>query len=226
MKKIERFLDKNENFILALDGEAASGKGTLSKKLARNHNFFYCPTSILYRKLAQQALVNNIEEIGGLVDIASSLDNFSEDSSLYTVEVSRKSSEIASIREVREALDFYQRNILKIHKRVLMEGRDIGTVIAPHADVKLYIIANIDERAQRRFVDLTIKNPSISMEEVKKDLIKRDEQDKNRKNAPLAIAEDAIVLDSSYFNVDEFYEEVVKAIMHKYADIQGVDSPK
>ena len=107
-----------------------------------------------------------------------------------------------------------------------MEGRDIGTVIAPHADVKLYIIANIDERAQRRFVDLTIKNPSISMEEVKKDLIKRDEQDKNRKNAPLAIAEDAIVLDSSYFNVDEFYEEVVKAIMHKYADIQGVDSPK
>lgn len=215
MNKFERFLSKSEAFILAIDGEAASGKGTLSKKIAENYNFFYCPTSILYRKLAKKSLEKKITKLDDLLSLALTLNDFKEDDSLYEEEISRKASELASIKEIREILNLHQRQILQNHKRILMEGRDIGTVIAPHADVKLYVSANIEIRAERRFKDQILKNPNLTLEEVKNDLIERDNRDKNRENAPMLIAEDAIILDSSNCNAHEFYEEAIRSITSK-----------
>ncbi len=215
MNKNERFISKNAPFILAIDGEAASGKGTLSKKIAENYNFFYCPTSILYRKLAKKVLEENLTKLDEILSCALTLNDFEEDESLFTEEISRKTSEIASIKEVREVLNFDQKEILKIHKRILMEGRDIGTVIAPHADIKLYITANIEKRAERRFKDQVLKNPSLRLEEIKNDLIDRDNRDKSRKNAPLSIAKDAIIIDSSNYEIEGFYREAIRLIMEK-----------
>lgn len=208
-------LDKESPVIIAVDGEAASGKGTICKRLAKEFNLYYCQTSIFYRKLARIIIDNKISEISEIIQLAASLAKQDLDSNLdniYSEEVSRKASEIASISEIREALNIPQRELLSLHKRIIMEGRDIGTVIAPNAQVKLYIKADIDIRAKRRYDERVTKEPGLKIEQVKADLIKRDERDKGRKDAPLAIAKDAIILDSSEVKADEFYNNTIKAI--------------
>ena len=209
---------KNTNaFIIAVDGEAASGKGTLCKKLAEEFDLFYCQTSIFYRKLARIVIDESIKDVGDLLKAASSVERLEkvDTGSIYAEEVGSKASEIASIPEVREALNIPQRDLLKIHPRIIMEGRDIGTVIAPNADVKLYITANIDIRAERRFKERVSKEDGLTLEKVKNDLIERDRRDKQRKDAPLAIAKDAIILDSSNLNAEEFLNLAINEINKK-----------
>lgn len=209
---------KNTNsLVIAVDGEAASGKGTLSKKLAEEFDLFYCQTSIFYRKLARIAIdesINNLEELLKAAKSVERIENVDIDS-IYEEEVGTKASEIASIPEVREALNIPQRDLLKIYPRIIMEGRDIGTVIAPNADVKLYITANIDVRAERRFKERLGQEKGLTLEKVKEDLIERDRRDKERKDAPLAIAKEAIILDSSNLNADEFLKLAINEINKK-----------
>jgi len=210
-------MKNTESFVVAVDGEAASGKGTLCKKLAERFDLFYCQTSIFYRKLARLAIDDSINKLEDLLDVAKSVERLEkvDTASIYAEEVGTKASEIASIPKVREALNIPQKDLLKIHSRIIMEGRDIGTVIAPKADVKLYITANIDVRAERRFKERVSKEEGLTLEKVKEDLIERDRRDKERKDAPLAIAKDAIILDSSNLNAEEFLNLAINEINKK-----------
>ncbi len=210
MKTKRSFFDLDTPFIIAVDGEAASGKGTFCTKLAKEYNLFYCQTSIFYRKLAKIAIDRNITDVEELVKIASHDDlQTISDKDLYFDEVSKRASEIASIKEVRFALNIPQKEMLKLHKRIIMEGRDIGTVIAPTADVKLYFTANVNARAQRRFAELVVKDQNITLESIKNNIIDRDIRDKERENAPLSIAKDAIIIDSSELDADQVYNKVL-----------------
>lgn len=191
--KIQKFLDSNRDCIIALDGTSASGKGTLAKLIAERHSFKHCQSSIFYRKLA-------LEKIGD-----GSLD-------LYSEEVTRLTSVIAAIPEVRESLLKPQRDFLREHNRVIMEGRDIGTVIAPDADIKIYITADIEVRAKRRYDQMVDSGKNVKYLDVLAGLKERDERDQGRAIAPLMKAEDAIVIDTTNMRIEEVLETLLREI--------------
>lgn len=209
-----KFIDKMRSIVIAVDGEAGSGKGTISKKLASNFNLFYCQTSVFYRKLAYLALKENVDSSEELVTLSKKTYLFDEidEKEIYSESVTDKTSKIATIEEVREALKFLQKDILNKHSRVIMEGRDIGTVIAPNADIKLYIVADINKRAERRYLQYKKSGKEANLNVIKQQLIERDERDKNRDSAPLKPADDAIIVDNSDLGEFEFYYKVVEII--------------
>lgn len=211
---INKLTDKKSNIIIAVDGESASGKGTISKKLSKDYDLYYCQTSIFYRKLSKLSIDNNITKIDDLLSIASNLDMLDHinEEGLYEEKVTIRSSEIAAIPEVRKALNIPQKLIIKKYNRVIMEGRDIGTIIAPNADVKLYITANIEIRARRRHEQYIISGVKSDFMDVKKQLEIRDRRDKTREYAPLVPSSSAIIIDNSEFEMNEFFENVINKI--------------
>ncbi len=220
MKVNRSFFDLNSPFIVAVDGDAASGKGTFCRKLANEYNLFYCQTSIFYRKLAKIAIDMGVTDTADLVELTKQKDfGLVQNKDIYSEDVSKKASIIASIGEVREAINLPQRKLLLQHKRIIMEGRDIGTVIAPNADFKLYFTADVDIRSKRRFVELLEKDPNITFEVVKNNIMERDNMDKKRKNAPLSIAADAVVIDSSKLDADQVYGKVLEFLRRNYSHL-------
>lgn len=190
---LQKIQDLSSNCIIALDGTSASGKGTLAKLIAANYSFNHCQSSIFYRKFA--------------------LDKLNDGSSdLYSNEVTRMSSIIAAIPEVRQLLLKPQRDFLKSHHRVIMEGRDIGTVIAPDADIKIYITADIEVRAQRRFDQMISSSKDADYLNVLSSLKERDERDQERAVAPLIKADDAIEIDTTNMKIEEVLETLLKKI--------------
>ena len=187
------------SFSVAIDGPAGSGKSTITKKVAEDLKFNYVDTGALYRSLTYNFLQNNLkkleeEKIKNILEktkIKVLFDGSNQrqlingedvTEKIRTKEISKYASLFAKSKNVRDYLITIQRNLAK-KENVIMDGRDIGSVVLPNADVKIFLTASVDERAKRRFNEL--KEKSLSLEEIKEEIKKRDFQDKNRQIAPL-----------------------------------------
>jgi cytidylate kinase len=215
------FLDIKSKIKIAVDGEAGTGKGSICKRIATNFNLHYCQSGTYYRRLAYIALMQNIKDVDKIIEIAKNPSQLEavDDADICNDEVAEVTSEIAAIEQVREALLGVQKEVFVRFPRVIMEGRDIGTVIAPDAQIKLYFTADIDARAKRRAAQYRVSRIQAHEDEVKEKMIERDRRDKSRKDAPLVIAPDAIVLDNSEDGIEAFYQKVLEAIKNRAAQI-------
>ncbi len=185
-------------FTVAIDGPAAAGKGTIAKGVAAHFGFAHLDTGLLYRAVGKKVLTGMDQILA-----ASSLsDNDLRGDDLRTPDVARAASEIAVNPQVRAALLTYQRSFARRPGGAVLDGRDIGTVICPEADVKLFVTASDDVRARRRFEELTTKGIKISLTQVQQDLQIRDARDRERDHSPTRQAADALKLDTSGMDVD------------------------
>ena len=211
-------------FTVAIDGLAGSGKGTLALALADKFNLAYFDTGLLYRGLAYIAL----EEFGedftktNVINIAKSFRvNTLRESNLRSPILGKYASEIGAIPEVRKILIKIQREFKEkapSNKGIVVDGRDIGTVIFPNANVKLFISASLEERARRRLRDFLTNDENISYDEVIKQLQKRDQRDKERSVAPLVAAKDAHLIDTTNINKEETLEIASSLVAKKLSD--------
>ena len=208
--------------VVAIDGPAGSGKGTIAKKISSFYKFPHLDSGILYRSVAY--LCQTAEEIDfseeNVLRHARKLNLDEIDvGNLRTKEIDDISSKISSFNSLREFLKSYQLDFKKIHsdkKGIVVDGRDITTIIFPDAEIKFYITASLKDRADRRFKELVLQNPKIDKKLVIKELQKRDQRDKERSNAPLKKAKDAIVIDTSNLTIDEVnikVQEVIKKVV-------------
>lgn len=204
---------------IAIDGYSSCGKSTLAKALAKDLKYIYVDSGAMYRAVTLYCLRNDIiqedqsfdknEVIEALKRVNISfnynrtvgksdtyLNGESVEDEIRTLEVSRNVSAISKVKEVREKLATFQRKLGK-KKGVVMDGRDIGTVVFPDAELKIFMIADLDVRVQRRFDELTNKGHVLTLEEVRENLLSRDHHDSTRKENPLRQADDAIVLDNT-----------------------------
>lgn len=206
-----------ECFIVAIDGTAASGKGTLSKNLAAHFGFDHLDTGLIYRKAAYYALkdavdINAPTRVVACIrhhDISAVIEE-----SLHTEQVSSAASIIAAHEEVRAALYQVQRNFPYGKKGAVIDGRDIGTIIFPEADLKMFITADVEVRAERRFKQLQKEGKQVIFDEVLRNLRERDERDTHRKVAPTVAADDAIVIDTNHLDADAVLELAI-SLSHK-----------
>ncbi len=190
--------------IIAIDGTAASGKGTISRKIAQNYCVPHLDTGLLYRLVAYHVLLG-IDPI----DAANQLNvKQAEVFDLKTLQVSNAASEVAKNPTVRAKLLEFQRRFASQPGGAVLDGRDIGTVICPNADLKFYITASSEVRAQRRHSELLVLGHKISYESVLREIQERDERDTNREQSPLLPAEDANKIDTSDMNIGEVYDLV------------------
>ena len=203
------------NIIIAIDGPAASGKGTIAKKLSEYFGLPYLDSGLLYRIVASEVISQNINplEKGLVIDLVKKI-NFGKSNltNLRNDNVSHIASITAQYQEVRDILLSYQRNFSS--NGVVMDGRDIGTVVFPNADYKFYITASLEERTNRRFLELFEQNSELDRNIVKNDINNRDQRDMLREIAPLAIADDAIEVDTTFMKIDDVIDFIVKYI-HK-----------
>jgi len=201
--------------IIAIDGPAASGKGTLGKCIAAHYSLFHLDTGKLYRAVARDTLAAGASPadqeaalgVAEALDIGTLSDPFLMDGGL-----GEAASIVASHPAVREALLAYQRAFARRKPGAVLDGRDIGTVICPEADVKLFVTATPDERARRRFLELTAAGMTIGEAEVLADIKRRDERDKNRAAAPLRQAPDAYLLDTTNLDIDAAFKAAIALI--------------
>ena len=214
---------------VAIDGPAGAGKSSISKELAKKLNYIYVDTGAIYRSLAYTAIncgYNTKKDVDKIADLANKckvelkyinsvqhifVDGNDVSEYIRTPEVSRAASDVSAIPAVRDALLSIQRNIAKTNN-VLMDGRDIGTVVLPNATIKIFLTASIEERAKRRYKELTEKGVECNFEDIKKDIAYRDEQDSNRPVAPLKPAEDAVIFDNSDLDFGQSVEYLYKMI--------------
>ncbi|MCK5779495.1 MAG: (d)CMP kinase [Psychrilyobacter sp.] len=207
-------------FKVAVDGPAGSGKSTIAKILGENYNLTYLDTGAMYRMIAYKSIKDkvNLDEISEVVELLEKVTIDMKDNKFFTdgVDVSQEIrtpevtsivSKVAAIREVRVKLVDLQREISR-GKDVILDGRDIGTVVFTNADLKIFLVASPEERANRRVIDFKNKGIEEKFEDVLSEIIKRDNFDSNRKESPLKKAMDAIEIDTSFMNI----EEVVRAI--------------
>lgn len=216
---------------IALDGPSGAGKSTLAKMLAAELSFVYVDTGALYRSVGLYAAEKGLDKsdtegiISCLPEIRLSLRyvnggqkvflgerDVSED--IRMPEISMWASTVSAIPEVRAFLLDLQKDIAE-KNNVIMDGRDIGTVILPHATVKIFLDSSCEARAKRRYRELCEKGIETSYDEVLADMIQRDEKDRNRATAPLKKADDAILLDNSDLNLKESYEAALRIIRDK-----------
>lgn len=184
-------------FTVAIDGPAAAGKGTIARAVAAHFGFVHLDTGLLYRAVGRKVL-------GGMQPVEAAQALLPDDlkrGDLRTPEVSRAASELAAIAAVRELLAKFQRDVARAPGGAVLDGRDIGTVIYPEAEVKLFVTASDEVRAQRRLVELTGKGHKISLAQVHQDLQVRDARDAERDIAPTRRARDAILLDTSEMSI-------------------------
>ncbi|EAQ47098.1 MAG: cytidylate kinase [Roseobacter sp. MedPE-SWde] len=197
----------SQSFTIAIDGPAAAGKGTISKAVAAELGLAHLDTGLLYRAVG-------VKVLEGMQAITAAQDLTPEDlqrDDLRGPEAAQAASKVAVIAEVRAALVDFQRAFARRAGGAVLDGRDIGTVICPYAEVKLYVTASAEVRAQRRFLELSAKGEAETLEEVLADVRARDERDMNRSEAPLKPAEDAVVIDTS----DLAIEDAVKAALRE-----------
>lgn len=232
---------KSSEPIVAIDGPAGAGKSTAARLLAFQFDFVLIDTGALYRSLAMMAMEREISlndgpalaalcdslkfQFGKLERTASGIPrlriwvNGSEVTDLIrTPELGLAASQVSKHPEVRDALLEVQRAFGR-DGGIVMEGRDIGTVIFPHAEIKFYLTASVDSRARRRHEELTQQGIEISLEQIKKETQARDEQDMRREVAPLRQASDAVLIDSSHLTLDQVVAEmasIVKEHMAQY----------
>ncbi len=200
-------------FTVALDGPAAAGKGTIAKALADKTGFAYLDTGLLYRAVGARHLDGD-EPIAAAQSL-NAADLERED--LRTAQVAKKASEVAVIPEVREALLSFQRSFARMEGGAILDGRDIGTVICPQAEVKIYVTASVEARARRRFDELVARGDDVTFEQVAQDVADRDARDASRDTAPMKPAEDAIVLDTSDLSIADAIDAAYRIVQQKSA---------
>lgn len=216
---------------IAIDGPSGAGKSSLAKKVAKELNITYVDTGALYRSIGYYAMnhgvsLDNVSETVGLLgDITLDLCHENgvqkvilngEDVSAFirTPQISMYASAVSAIPEVRAFLLDAQRNIAVEHS-VIMDGRDIATVVLPDADVKIYLTADPKKRAERRYEELKVKNPEITLEEVYNDMVERDKNDSTRAVAPAVMSEDAVLLDNTLLDEIATLEKAIQIIKDK-----------
>jgi len=210
--------------IVTLDGPSGSGKGTVGRLLARELNFNYLDSGLLYRAVAILVIencialseVNNIEGIARNMNLEFSsennkifLDGIDVSNSIRTEEISIVSSKVAQLKSVRAILHEIQRGYLK-GNGLIADGRDMGTVIFPDADLKIFITASPEARAYRRHKELLGRGESVSLRDLERSIASRDRSDSERKISPLVPAVDAIIIDTSNMTVEEVKDKIVK----------------
>ncbi len=218
-------------FNIAIDGPAGAGKSTIAKLVAGKLSFMYVDTGSMYRAMALYCLRNGVSKDDELavsqacdrMDITVEYEDGVQlvmlngevvNDFIRTEEVSNMTSAIAVYEKVREKLLNLQRELAKKYN-VIMDGRDIGTNVLPDADVKIYLTASVDTRANRRYLEHINKGEKCDIDDIKKDIIDRDNRDMNRKIAPLKQAADAVLVDSSDMTIDEVVDAIVAIVDEK-----------
>jgi cytidylate kinase len=226
----------DKKLIIAIDGYSSSGKSTFAKAIAKELNYIYIDSGAMYRAVTLYCLRKGYTGKGGLkmnhilaeindmhicfvynpdiLEYETFLNSENVEREIRGIEVSSYVSRISQIPEVRARLVELQRQI-GVFKGIVMDGRDIGTVVFPDADLKIFMTASVDIRSKRRFDELKSKNIEIDFDEVRKNIVARDIADENRDISPLKRAEDAIILDNSRMTVAEQMEWVMKIIKDK-----------
>ena len=217
-----------KNINIAIDGPAGAGKSTIAKMVSAKLGYIYVDTGALYRTVALYITENNIadDDIGkslananvslGFVDGAQRVFLGDRDVSdlIRTPEISMAASRTSAIPAVRAYLFETQQKIAR-ENNIIMDGRDIGTVVLPNADVKIFLTASAEERANRRYKELAEKPDCPPYEEILQDIIKRDYADMHREISPLKQAEDAVLVDTTELNLEESAEAIVRVIESK-----------
>lgn len=210
--------------LITIDGPSASGKGTVSQRIAEILGWDVLDSGALYR-LSALACLNLSTDLNNIQDVVSVIKNMQINfcdglvflnsnnvtDAIRTEHVGNVAAQLAAIPEVRKALVNLQHSFLK-EKGLVADGRDMGTVIFPQAPLKIFLISDIETRALRRFNQIKDKNPNITLDAIRNDMRKRDEQDRNRSIAPLVAAKDAITIDTTSMSIDE----VVNFIIQKW----------
>ena len=227
-------MSENKKIVIAVDGHSSCGKSTLAKALASRLNYAYIDTGAMYRAVTLYGLRNNLIA-DGKVDEASLTSQLNQikitfrynsstgksetylngenvEEEIRQLPVSRNVSPVATIAEVRKHLVALQQEMGK-DKGIVMDGRDIGTVVFPGAELKIYMTASPEVRAQRRYDELKAKGEDVSFDEIKANVVERDYIDENREESPLRKADDAIILDNSYLTPDEQLDWAYKKVM-------------
>jgi CMP/dCMP kinase len=205
--------------IIAIDGPAASGKGTLGKRLADHFGLAHLDTGLLYRAVARVLLDEGMpltdREAAALV--AQQLDvTHLDDPRLRGAEMGEAASVISAYQPVRDALLAFQRQFGSQEAGAVLDGRDIGTVVRPDADVKLFITAAPEERARRRHLELLKRGERTDYETILDDIRRRDERDMNRSTAPLKAAEDAVTLDTTHLDADAAFQAALILVQSRF----------
>ncbi len=216
---------EQKHYNIAIDGPAGAGKSTIAKLVAKELKFIYVDTGAMYRAIGLFAARNGINteketELGEAVQKADIqlkyedggqqvyLNGENVTEHIRTEEAGKMASAVGKVKAVREKMVELQKKIAE-SSDVIMDGRDIGTVVLPFADLKVYLTAESKVRAERRYKELTEKGISCNIEEIEKDIVARDYQDMNREVSPLKKAEDAVALDCSYMSIDEVADAII-----------------
>ena len=222
---------------IALDGPAGSGKSTIARAVALKLNFIYIDTGAMYRAITLKALQNKIPldnkleltqlaqntlirltyiEANGLSQLRVIMDGVDVSEAIRSLEVTSNVSVVSAVAGVREALVKLQRDMAR-EGGVVMDGRDIGTVVLPDAELKVFLTASVEERSKRRWLELKAKGVEVSLDELKEQIQKRDEFDSNREVDPLRQAEDAILIDTTPLSITEVTDRIVELALSKGA---------
>ena len=219
--------------IIAIDGPSGAGKSTLGKMLAKNLNLLYLDTGAMYRavglavlqsgidfeekeKIAETAKNSEIKLVGEPENLQIFLNGKDVSAEIRTNEVGQAASIVSTISEVRKILVEHQRSLGEGSETgAVLDGRDIGTVVFPKADVKFFLTAKPEARAQRRFEEDSAKGRSVSYEQTFKEIKERDERDVSREDSPLSIADDAFVIDTSEMDLTEVFEQMITTVRER-----------
>ena len=214
--------------IIAIDGPAGSGKSTIAKLVAKDMGLVYLDTGAMYRLVTLKALnegilgndgLNELDKIKKLlddlnIDIRENgfyLDDVDVSEEIRKPVVSENVSDVAAIREVREKMVDLQRKFSE-SKNVILDGRDIGTVVFPNADLKIFLVADAKERAKRRYRELIEKGENVEIEEIYENILKRDKIHTTRKESPLKKAKDAVEVDTTSKSIEEVKNEILRMV--------------
>jgi cytidylate kinase len=228
-----------QNLIIAIDGPSGSGKSTVGRMLARALNLLYIDTGSMYRAVALAVMESSISQnddvaVGSLasrIDInltgkpdslRITLEGRDVTEEIRTEEITDLSSIISTIPAVRRAMVARQREMGR--QGAVLNGRDIGTVVFPEADVKFFLTASPQARAERRFHEDRAQDPKVSLDETFADMTERDRRDSTRTDSPLKIADDAVIVDSTGLSVDEVFEKMMAAIKAKTGSMRPSDN--
>ena len=207
--------------IIAIDGPAASGKGTLGKRLAEHYGFAHLDTGLLYRAVARVLMDRDVPlaDQDAATQVAQNLDvsHLDDDSRLRGAAMGEAASVVSAYQPVRDALLAFQRQFSMQRPGAVLDGRDIGTVVCPDADVKLFITAAPEERARRRHLELLRRGEQAEYEMILEDIRRRDERDMNRSTAPLKAAADAVTLDTTHLDPDAAFQAALVIVEGKHS---------